>query len=134
MKHLLLTLTLVGATLTACHRTTFDERMKQETEAYTAAHLPRQMDNNTIETSRRYEARGRVLIDEMAVVAEGQDLKALFTPEVREEVRQSLRQNLKYDIAAKTMKDSNVVFVYRYIDGETREKLFDIRLTPEEYK
>lgn len=120
--------------LTACHRKTFDERMTEEVEAYQREHLPRQADERTIETARTYRPQGRALIQEFDVVPQGDDIDALFTPQVKAQVRDELLKSLTYDIQAKTMKDSSVTFVYRYRNQETRRVLMDIRLTPKDYK
>lgn len=133
MEKSIISLIFATIVLSACHRPTFDEQLKAEVDAYNEQHCPRQADEFTIETSREYNPKTRELIDNFDIIDDG-NIDTLYSEDVRREFRDNLLKNLKYDINIKTVKDSGVIFIYRYKSNRTHKLIFNERFTKEDYQ
>ncbi len=115
------------ASLCAC--TSFDDRMKAETKAYTSRHCPQKMDEVTTKDSLTYDAETRTYWQHCSIVAEYVDIVSQNAGDVRN----ALLMELKNDAALKECKDEKINFGYSYRAANTKKEIIRLVFAPKDY-
>ena len=128
MKQILLTLLLAGATLTACHRHTFEEQILDDVNNFNTKEAPKRMDMITT-------------LDSMAYDSDSQTLSYFYTIEEEigieslagDEFKRVLGEHVRTSIPLKAYKEHGLNFHFKYLSQKSGKPLVECTFTPEEY-
>lgn len=119
--------------LSACKKTSFEQRVEKEVTDFNQRDAGRRIDEYTIMDSMSFEAATLTLGYHYTLEGAADD-STLLTDDLQQRNRESLLNNVRSSIAMREYKERGCTFLYIYSSKRTGRVMMQEKISPKDYE